>query len=174
MGIDTDRARPDSNGFDDAAPRPSVEIRLLGPVTVRRSDGSLVSPRDWRTAKNLELLRLLALNLYSSVPRTRIADLLWPSVEPSRGRSSLRTAASQIRNVLGAECLDSASDGFALRNVWVDAVAFRALAAQAASARRSGQPAGLCSSTRLSRLSRWGGTATRWSCRPPGRARGDP
>ena len=38
-----------------------IEIRLLGPLYVRRADSTLVEPGAWRTGKTLDLLRLLAL-----------------------------------------------------------------------------------------------------------------
>lgn len=116
-----------------------IEIRLLGPTTVRRQDGRLVAPREWRTSKTLDLLRLLALERDRPVRTERLVDLLWPLAEPSRGRASLRTAVSQLRHLLQPECIERTADGLVLRHAWVDTVAFRALAAEAGSARRSGQ-----------------------------------
>ncbi len=118
-----------------------VEIRLLGPTTVRRTDGSLVAAREWRTAKTLDLLRLLALEHDVPVRAERLVDLLWPDVDSSRGRASLRTAASQLRRVLGPECVERTTIGLVLHHAWVDAVAFRSLASHARDARRAGLPA---------------------------------
>ena len=126
----------------DTVPLPGthrIEVRLLGPTTVRRADGTVVSPREWRTSKTLDLLRLLALHRDRPVRTDRIVDLLWPDVEEPRGRASLRTAASQLRRVLHPECIERSVDGLVLRHAWVDVTSFRALAAEAAAARRSGQ-----------------------------------
>ena len=41
-------------------PADRIEVRLLGPLQVRRADGSLVHPQEWRTGKTVDLLRLLA------------------------------------------------------------------------------------------------------------------
>lgn len=104
---------------------------MLGPLRVRRGDGALVDPHDWRTGQTADLLRLLALHVDDPVPVDMLVDALWPAVDEKRGRASLRTTASQIRKVLGVNCLERRIGGLVLRNAWVDAHAFRTLAREA-------------------------------------------
>ena len=35
-----------------------VEVRLLGPLMVRRADGSVIGADEWRSSKTLDLLRV--------------------------------------------------------------------------------------------------------------------
>lgn len=109
----------------------TVEVRLLGTLSVRRADGSFVESREWRTGKTAELLRLLALAGGRAVPTAVLLDRLWPDVPEERGRASLRTAASQIRRTVGADCLERLPEGLRLADVWVDVQAFRTLAREA-------------------------------------------
>jgi DNA-binding SARP family transcriptional activator len=101
-----------------------IEIRLLGGFRVHRADGSLVEDREWRTAKTADLVCLLALRADRYVSVDSLLEALWPSVEPQRGRGSLRTAASQIRQVLGPGHLYRGIEGLKLGKVWVDALSF--------------------------------------------------
>jgi DNA-binding SARP family transcriptional activator len=57
-----------------------------------------------------------------------LLESLWPSVEESKARASLRTAASQIRRTLGVDCIERGFDGLSLNNAWIDAEAFTVLA----------------------------------------------
>ena len=122
------------NGSDRA------EIRLLGPLRVRRADGTLVDHAAWRTRKTVDLLRLLALRVGQPMPVAVLVDCLWPDVPEQRGRASLRTAASTIRSVLGRDCLERRLGGLVMREAWVDAVAFTALAKEARSCVREKLP----------------------------------
>ena len=114
-----------------------IEIRLLGRLYVRRGDGSVVEPSEWRTGKTVDLLRLLALEADQPVRIASLLDKLWPDVDETRGRASLRTAASQIRRTLRADCVERELGGLVLRNAWVDVTSFRALATEARSSLRS-------------------------------------
>lgn len=125
-----------------------VEIRVLGPLRVRRADGSDVGDSAWRTRKTVDLLRLLALRVGHPVPVTRIIECLWPDVPEHRGRASLRTAASTIRQVLGAGCVQRRQDGLELRDVWVDAVAFMTLAREVRGYERENMPARVVAAAR--------------------------
>ncbi len=118
-----------------------IEIQMLGPMLVRRSDGSAVTAGEWRTAKTLDLLRLLALHNGEAVPAASLLLKLWPDVDESRGRASLRTAASQLRKVLGEDCVDRRAGGLVLQNAWVDTQAFLTLVGDAAASRRAGDHA---------------------------------
>ncbi len=107
-----------------------VEIRTLGAFRVRRADGSWVDPAEWRTRKTVELLRILALLAGQRVSVDVLIETLWGDVDPERARTSLRTAASQIRRVLRQDCVARRQDGLALTDVWVDAHRFKSLAAE--------------------------------------------
>ena len=105
-----------------------IEIRLLGPLRVRRSDGSLVDPHEWRTRKTAELLMLLALHAGEPVPADRLLEALWPDAPPDRGRASLRTALSRLRSALREDPFDRDPRGPVLSGVWVDSQVFDELA----------------------------------------------
>lgn len=104
---------------------------MLGGFEVRDELGQLVPQAAWRTTKTRELVRLLAGSAGQVVSADLLVEALWPDVEPERGRASLRTAASQVRQVLGAGHLDRRNGGLVLTGVWVDALAFEALTASA-------------------------------------------
>jgi DNA-binding SARP family transcriptional activator len=115
-----------------------MEVRLLGPMQVRRADGSVVDPGEWRTTKTLDLLRLLALSNGDPVPVVSVIDRLWPGVDEARGRASLRTAASHLRKVVAADCVERRGGALVLQGVWVDTQAYEALLSDADASRRSG------------------------------------
>ena len=109
---------------EDTGPRDWIEVRLLGPLRVRLPDGSHVPDRDWRTGKNVDLLRWLALQAGDAVPVEVLADGLWPEADETRARSSLRTAVAQLRRVLGPTAVDRVAAGLVLTGCWVDAPVF--------------------------------------------------
>lgn len=111
-----------------------IEIRMLGRFFIRRPDGEVVDDDAWQTGKTTDLVRLLALNSNRRVSVTSLLEKLWPSVEETKARASLRTAASHIRRVIGTECIDRHLGGLVLRNSWVDVVAFQSLVLEARSA----------------------------------------
>src|SRR5215213_6348065 len=113
------------------APTGTAEVRVLGTLRARRTDGTLVQPRDWRTGQTADLLRLLALHVDEPVPVDVLLEALWPTVDEKRGRASLRSAASRIRTALGEGCVVRRLGGLVLTNAWVDAHAFTALAREA-------------------------------------------
>src|ERR1700712_3153343 len=82
-----------------------VQISLLGPLRVRRVDGTDVDPADWGTGKTVDLLRLLALSAGRPMAVSTILDALWPDVDHGKGLASLRTALCRIRRVIGQDCI---------------------------------------------------------------------
>ena len=70
--------------------RGRAEVRVLGPLRVRRADGHLVPAQEWRTAETADLLRLLALHVDEPVPVDVLVRTLWPRLDYRRGRASLR------------------------------------------------------------------------------------
>jgi DNA-binding SARP family transcriptional activator len=129
-----------------------VEIRLLGGLWVRRADGGFVDPQEWKSGKNADLLRLLALRAGETVTADVVLEALWPKAAGERGKNSLRTALSQVRRMLGSESPDDYIDrrfgGLMLRDAWVDAVAFKALARESRRAFASGDHARCVASAR--------------------------
>jgi SARP family transcriptional regulator, regulator of embCAB operon len=107
--------------MDDVA---GLRVRLLGDLEVCRADGSLVTADQWRTAKTVDLLRLLALGNGQVVRSSSLMERLWPAVSADRARASLRTATSHIRRAIGAEHVVRRLDGLTLQDAWVDTHAF--------------------------------------------------
>jgi len=105
----------------------TFEVRLLGGLHVVRSDGSVVDPSEWGTGKTMDLLRILALENGRVVRASSLIELLWPDVDPQRGRGSLRTAASRIRTAVGQDCVRRLHGDLMLVSATVDVDEFRAL-----------------------------------------------
>jgi DNA-binding SARP family transcriptional activator len=108
-----------------------LEIRLLGPLRIRRPSGSVVDVRDLRTGKTADLLRMLALRGEDPLGVETVLEELWPDVDRAKGLVSLRTATSQIRRALGQNCVVHQYDGLRLTSAWVDVLAFKHLAFEA-------------------------------------------
>ena len=115
-----------------------MEVRMLGPLQVRRSDGTAVADNEWKTTRTLDLLRLLALHNGEPVPVPFILEAVWPNADENRGRASLRTAASQLRKVLGPNTVERRLSGLLLHGAWVDTQAYETLLTEAAASRRAG------------------------------------
>ena len=99
----------------------------------------MVEHLAWRTGKNMDLLRLLALSNGRPVRAASLVDTLWPDSLPDRGRHSLRTAATQLRHALGGPHVQRQPDGLVLLSAWVDVEAFETWAVRARDASVSGQ-----------------------------------
>ncbi|MEJ5867087.1 BTAD domain-containing putative transcriptional regulator [Pseudokineococcus sp. 5B2Z-1] len=118
------------------------EVRVLGPLRAWswRGRGEVLGERAWGTAKNADLLRLVALAEGRSVPDEVLLEELWPGADESRARASLRTATSSLRKLLGPDVLVRTPTGMALTTAWVDASSFRVLAAEVSRHLRAGRP----------------------------------
>ena len=79
---------------------PSLRLHLLGPPRLER-DGL---PLEFDTRKNLALITFLAMTGQSHT-REALITLLWPELEPGRGRAGLRRNLSVIKKALGGEWL---------------------------------------------------------------------
>jgi DNA-binding SARP family transcriptional activator len=123
------------------SPHRVIRIRLLGPLEVERLDGVAVGWHEWRTGKTMDLLRILALNSGRPVRMSSVIDKLWPQVGWDRARASVRTAASDIRRAVGANCIARQNEHLLLRGAWVDAIRYREVARFAHLAAKSGQHA---------------------------------
>lgn len=125
-----------------------VRVTLLGALEVVRADGSTVSADEWRTGKTMDLLRILALNNGRPVRSASLIEKLWPNATPEHGRGSLRTASSQIRRALHAQCVVRQPEGLILEGAWVDAIAFVEETRRVSVAAREGQHAQVVEITR--------------------------
>lgn len=141
-----DHAASTTEPLDEVSDR--IEVRLLGPLLVRRRDGSLVHPREWRTGKTSDLLRILALRAGRAVTVGYLLEALWPTVDEAKGRVSLRNALAQLRRVLGADAVERRQDGLVLRDAWVDTAVLERLAAEA---RRHARAGDLATAVRVAR-----------------------
>jgi len=113
-----------------------LEVWMLRPLHVVRSDGTDVGVTEWRTGKTADLIRLLALGNGRPIRPEVLVARLWPKASPGRGRASLRTASSQIRRALQDHCLVRQPDGLVLHGAWVDVVEYLDTAKQVAVAVR--------------------------------------
>jgi DNA-binding SARP family transcriptional activator len=111
--------------------QPLLQIRMLGSLIVRRADGTDVDRGEWRTGKVIDLLRLLALAGGEPVASKNLVAALWPGSDQQHGNASLRTAASQIRRIIGGDHVERSLSGLRLRHAWIDVTEFRTLATQA-------------------------------------------
>ena len=82
-------------------------------------------------------MRVLALTPGRPVANATLLDAFWPTSDPAHGGSSLRTAASQIRKVLGSDSVVRVGHGLML-HARVDVADFRALAERVTEARAQG------------------------------------
>ena len=143
LAVERGRVRDAPASLDDTGGEPDpadrIEVRLLGPLQVRRADGSLVQPHEWRTGKTVDLLRLLATRAGEPVSVDEILEALWPQVDEQRGRGSLRNAVGQLRKLLGQAAIERRPDGLVLRGAWVDSTALLALADEARRHARHGR-----------------------------------
>ena len=83
---------------DSGAPTTDLVVRVLGrhEVVVR---GRTIGRDGWKSKKALEVLTVLALS-ERGVLRERVVEDIWPSRDPEKGRTLLRTALSDIRRLL--------------------------------------------------------------------------
>lgn len=91
---------------------PTIELRVLGPVVVRRlGDPSaaalLTQPRRLAVFAYLVLARPRGLHA-----RDTLVDLLWPDADKLHGRHALRTSLYAIRRALGHDVIVTAGDSF--------------------------------------------------------------
>jgi DNA-binding SARP family transcriptional activator len=117
-----------------------IKVCLLGGLDVTRADGSQVDPHEWRTGKNRDLLRLLALDNGRPVRLESLLDELWPDASEERARGSLRTAISHIRRVVRQDCVARLPGSLVLRGAWVDVERFHAAASRATLAAQAADP----------------------------------
>ncbi len=79
---------------------PPLRIHLLGPVVVRRTDGSLVGGPLWQRDKVRALLALLALQRGRPVHRDVLVEALWAELKQSAAIHNLNTTVYALRRSL--------------------------------------------------------------------------
>jgi DNA-binding SARP family transcriptional activator len=92
-----------------ARPAGAVRIGVLGPLEVRR-DGRPVDPPELHRIRVRELLSLLVVD--RTVSRDRAIDLLWPELDPERGRPNLRVTLRHLQRVLEPDRASGAAPYF--------------------------------------------------------------
>src|SRR5260370_2146317 len=78
-----------------------VGVELLGQFRVT-VDGRTVSAGDWRRARSVALVKLLALAPSYRIHREQAMDALWPELSPDAAAGNLRKAMHYARRALGA------------------------------------------------------------------------
>ncbi|GHG01226.1 regulatory protein AfsR [Streptomyces hydrogenans] len=129
-----------------------LRFGVLGPVRAWRDGEPLATGSPQQRA----LLAALLLRGGRTATAAELIDALWGEEPPSQALAALRTYASRLRKVLGAEVLTSESGGYALRTAALDLTRARELAAEAEKLRAGGDRAG--ARTRLAEaLDLWDG-----------------
>jgi LuxR family transcriptional regulator, maltose regulon positive regulatory protein len=92
-----------------ARPAAVVRIRALGPLEVRH-DGRVVDAPEVHRTRVRELLSLLVAE--HTVSRDRVVDVLWPELDPGRGRANLRVTLRHLQRVLEPDRAQGSSPYF--------------------------------------------------------------
>jgi DNA-binding SARP family transcriptional activator/streptogramin lyase len=108
---------------------PTVEIRLLGPLSVA-VDGR---PVDVGKGNERLLVAVLALAGGRPVSSEAIIDILWPDRAPRTAREMVRIYVSRVRSRLGNAAIETTGGGYALATdeARIDALRFERLATAA-------------------------------------------
>jgi DNA-binding SARP family transcriptional activator len=80
----------------------AMRVEVLGPLRVRGTLGEL-GVRDFRGVKPKQILQLLAIERGHTVPKERLAELLWQDAMPRNHLATLETYVSVLRHALDAE-----------------------------------------------------------------------
>lgn len=138
-GRSSSRSRPPGIGILAV-----VQIGILGPVEVRRTDGGPVAVGGPQLRM---LLALLASEAGSPVSRERVIDDLYGGEPPADAKHAVQSQISRLRRALraagAAECVESTAAGYrlAIDPATVDAHRFTRLVSDARGALRDRDPA---------------------------------
>jgi DNA-binding SARP family transcriptional activator len=118
-----------------------VEIELLGHFRVT-VDGRAVPVGEWRRARSVALVKLLALAPGYRLHREQVMDALWPDLVPDAAAGNLRKALHYARQALGArEVIELDGEVLALApraELVIDAALFASDAQRALRSREAG------------------------------------
>ncbi|GGY69415.1 regulatory protein AfsR [Streptomyces omiyaensis] len=117
-----------------AAAPTGLRFGVLGPVRAWRDGEALATGSPQQRA----LLAALLLRGGRTATAAELIDALWGEEPPSQALAALRTYASRLRKVLGAEVLVSESGGYALRTTALDLTRAQELGAEAEKLRAGG------------------------------------
>ncbi len=92
-------ARSAGDAAPAAAGRVLLRLRLIGPMAAWTMEPHSVLPAGRKTRA---LLAILAMAMPRSVPRTRLAELLWSGRPEEQSRASLRQELHRLQEALGA------------------------------------------------------------------------
>ena len=92
---------PDAGTHSSDEGRLLVQIDMLGQFRVR-IDGRAVADAEWRRARSVALVKLLALATGHRMHREQAMEALWPEMSPESSSANLRKAVHFARRALGA------------------------------------------------------------------------
>ncbi|MFP5317055.1 MAG: ATP-binding protein [Acidimicrobiia bacterium] len=133
-----------------------MDFRILGPLEVVHEGRAL----DLGRAKQRALLARLLLIPGKVVSADRLVDDLWDGFPPADAAGALQVQVSRLRQVLGADVVESRRPGYvlAIAPEAVDAVRFERLAGRGTAALAGGRP-DVASATLEEALALWRGPA---------------
>lgn len=148
--------RPQPHAGTAFVSRASLEIRLLGPLEVRKEGATL----ELGGTRSRSLLALLCLNRGAVVPIDVIVDQLWGESPPTTARHMVAVYVSKLRKCIGDGVLVTQSPGYALRlgPDHVDIARFERLVATGRQALAEGAP-GPAEAALAEALALWRGPA---------------
>lgn len=76
-----------------------LKIQLLGPFRVYRGT-HLITAEEWRTSKNMDLLKVLLTEPGRVFSQDELLERLWPGEDPQKTAKHLRARVSELRRVL--------------------------------------------------------------------------
>ena len=94
-----------------SVPAPTVNLRLLGGVEARSSDGATL---DVGPAKCQVVLATLALSVGSPVPVPRLVEAVWGQDPPRTAERTLQSYLARLRGALGADTIDRTPGAYRL------------------------------------------------------------
>ena len=126
--------RLEAEGIEAVAWPWPIRVLTLGRFDVE-IDGAVLSMRGKGARKPLELLQFIIASGGSEVASGNAIFALWPDLEGDKARSTFNVTVHRLRKLLGrdeAVTLELGRLGLATQIVWVDCLAFEALADQVA------------------------------------------
>lgn len=119
------------------AETPSLRVQTLGLFRVWRG-GDEVQPGEWQRENARRLFQLFLTERGRFLPRDRICDLLWPTLDAGQGESNFKVALYALNNALEPARPPRAPTTFVVRRemtygldpdaaIWLDAAEFERL-----------------------------------------------
>ena len=114
-------------GGPTTTPRSPIELRTLGPVSVRATDGGEVNEVVHQPKRLAVLVYLAVAEPRGFHRRDTLLSLFWPELPEKRARNALNKTLHFLRSHLGEEVIESrgtAEVGLGPGRVWTDVVFF--------------------------------------------------